>query len=221
MRKYKILALLAVFAVIVAACSSDSDSTTTTAADTTTTTAAEPTSVRAPQEGPNDLAIAESFTRARSDGNTDAVLLLIADDAAISIGSATTKGEIAKEMRWQKATGLVSTFDRCELRSAPIDGDTTKFACYGSWTGSVATSLGYGPSTFKYVIDITDGSAISGVLLVFDGYTDSTAEPFREWMLQEHIDDMATMYTRTWYADLSDESIELWGERTSEFVAEQ
>jgi len=166
-------------------------------------------------------AIAESFAQARSDGDADSVMALLADDASVDMGPAATPSDIPAEMRWQQATGLTFTFRRCEPVGVPTDGSDASFSCFVTWTGSVATSLGYGADTFEYAIDVFDDRIVSAALVDLGGYQETTWRPFLDWLSLEHSDDIPTMYTPDGHALLTDESIDLWRLRTIEFVEEQ
>jgi hypothetical protein len=181
----------------------------------------EPTTGTTVVEGADTSAIAESFAQARSDGDVDAVMALLAEDASVDTGPAAAPSDIPAEMRWQQATGLTFTFGRCEPVGVPTDGRNASSSCFVTWTGSVATSLGYGADTFEYAIDVFDDRIVSAALVDLGGYQETTWRPFRDWMLQQHPGDMATMYAPDGHAVLTDESIDLWRLRTTEFVEEQ
>ena len=63
---------------------------------------------------PEPIEIAERFAQARASGDVDSVLRGLSSDAVVDIGPARHRDELAAEMAWQQATGLVSTVDRCE-----------------------------------------------------------------------------------------------------------
>ena len=181
----------------------------------------EPTTITTVFEGTDALPVAMSFAQARSGGDVDAVLALLADDAVVSMGPAASKGDVAMEMRWQEATGLTFVFDRCVAVEESFDEGAAAFSCFVSWTGAVANSLGYGADTFEYSIKVADGKISSAVLLDLGEYSMTTWRPFRDWIQQNHDSEIAVMYTPEWHAALTDQSIELWKLRTAEFVAEQ
>lgn len=192
---------MAVCASALAACSSTSTSTSTVA------------------EGSDALAVAESFAQARSDGDVNAVLALLAEDAVVDMGPAASKGDVAMEMRWQEATGLAFSFDECELVDGSLEDGTAEFSCFVSWTGAVANSLGHGTDTFEYSIKVVNDKISSAVLVDLGEYSTTTWRPFRDWMGQNHDSEIAVIYTPEWHAVLTDESIELWTLRTAQFAA--
>lgn len=179
----------------------------------------QPTTVTTLVEGSGELAVAESFAQARSDGDAESVLVLLADDAVVSMGPASSKGEIAMEMRWQEATGLAFSFDRCESQDGSAGDAKARFSCFVSWTGAVAASLGHGTDSFEYSVEVADNKIVSAVLVDLGEYSATTWRPFLTWMQENHDSEIAAMYTPEWHAVLTDESIELWTLRTAEFVA--
>lgn len=181
----------------------------------------EPTTSTTLIGGVDALVIAESFAQARSDGDADAVVALLAGDASVDMGPAATPSDVPAEMGWQQAIGLTFTFGRCEPAAAITDGDAASSSCFVTWTGAVATSLGHGEDTFEYAIDVADDRVVSVALVDLGDYQETTWRPFLDWMSERHSDEVATIYTPDGHAVLTDESIELWRLRTAEFVAEQ
>ncbi len=160
---------------------------------------------------PQDIALA--FLEAKENYDTAAALALVDDDALVSVGPATNKEEIAFEIAFSEATGLVLAPEGCEQ----ADGQLT---CTAGVTTAITRARGFNADTFTYVFEVT-GDRITEVRLINLGdYSAENWGPFHRWILLNHADDYEIMYNGSSEIAKSDESLALWETRTAEYVEE-
>ncbi len=194
----------------------DASSLVTTTIEATTTTAATVAGIEASQAAISFLTATETF-------DVDAALALLADDAVIALGPADSKSAVAKEMRWQEATGLVVTPQECSVADAtqPSEGSIA-VGCTATVASPIAAVGGAEPIVFTYEATVDDGviTAIESVDLGI--YSNAVWVPFESWVRTSRSDAHPIMFSSAGTGVvLSDESIELWRQYTTEYVNEK
>lgn len=162
------------------------------------------------------VAVADSFVDRLAEYDVvEAMSFLTADSLATHDG-------LASELRWREASGFQWSFDRC--REVGGGSDHAIVRCPFAYQGLRSDALGLGPyEGGSYRIVIRDGR-VDGFTeqLEFqeNDFNDEVWEPFYEWLLATHPDDVAVMYSNDSAEGYSttDESIALWERRTREYV---
>lgn len=161
-------------------------------------------------DSPEDIAL--SFLEAKESYDTAAALALVADEAIVAVGPATSKEGLAFEIAFQEATGLVATPVACE-------GTASQLNCTAEYTTSITRALGSDADTFTYDIAISEDQIVE-IRLDLGNYSAENWEPFRAWISQNHSDDLGIMYDGTSDIAMSDESLALWRTRIDEYAEE-
>ena len=166
----------------------------------------------------------EAFLGARQRFDSDAALALVADDAIVSVGPADSKAALAPEMEWQEATGLVVEPDRCEvLTTTPQSDGAVAVRCTAVVTSPIAATQGDADGVvFSYEATVRDDAITSIELVDLGAYSTVVWEPFEGWVSQSRPESHSIMYLDGGSSvALSDESIALWRQYTTEYVNEQ
>ncbi len=191
------------------------------------------------------LAVATAFTQARADRDIQSM-----NDNAIEghingliVGSL---GAMPDELAWQEAVGWSMEVEGCEGSHHEVGGSTVR--CDVSHSNSISEALGEGPHEGAYFMKVlhagdekgltpinettvTESLQISFPVLEF---TISTWRPFVAWLETNHPEDVSLMFASEVQSgdvelmlaagerepSLSEESIALWSQYTTEFVAE-
>lgn len=202
------LFFIAALVLVFAACSGSSESSTSEPAPPDASASDPSTS----ETSPGDVAL--SFLEAKEAYEVDAVLALVHDDATVGVGPANSKEELAFEIAFSEATGLVVEPLGCD----EADG---LLSCTAEATTAITRAGGLNPDTFTYDIEVTDDLITMVRLVGLDGYSSKNWTPFQSWIRQNHPDDFEVMYDGVSAIAISDESLALWEARTDEYVEQR
>lgn len=197
----KKLNLIVVLALLVAACSSSPESSPATSGPGTSL----------PETSPEDVAL--SFLEAKASYDTDSALALVDDEATVGVGPANSKDELAFEIAFSEATGLV-------VEPVGCDGVDGVLNCTAEATTAITRARGLEPDTFTYDIEVNDDLITTVRLVGLDGYSSKNWTPFQSWIRQNHPDDYGVMYEGPSAIAVSDESLVLWESRTAEYIGQ-
>ncbi len=140
----------------------------------------------------------------------------------LTAASRSTHDDLPSELRSRAATGFEMFFDRC--REVGGGSDHTIVRCPFAYHGLRSEELGFEPyegSTYRIVVRDGRIDGFSEKLeFELNRFSVEVWEPFHEWLLATHPDDVAVMYTDESAEDRSttDESNALWERRTREYV---
>lgn len=143
----------------------------------------------------------------------------LADDAEID-------ASWRRDNRWDEAVGYRTLNESCVEQTSTTSG--TRVVCTYDYHALGSDELGLGPysdSTALFTID--DGKILTAerrYAFARDGFRVQMWEPFAAWIVETHPKDAALMYAHWPYQDspaLTDRSLELWAERTRDYVNEK
>lgn len=166
--------------------------------------------------------IATQFVEAYVAHDADKATSYLAAD--VDLSKFTRDLGLGPYVRMDVATGFKRLFDSCVATSAAPTGISVR--CPYDFHGIRSEEIGLGPySGSWWDIAIEDGQIVSvsdEIVFMENGFSDQMWEPFARWIGSTHPEDGAVMYVN-WPSILSaqytDESIALWEERSSEYVA--
>ena len=203
------VALLVVAALVVA---SREDAPEVPAAPTTTTVAPEAAADPTPES------VAQAFVEAIAASDVAAATALLAPEADIS-NLANGTDDWQRVFLLREAQGHRLLVRSCE--SIGANGATTTVSCAFDFHDLRSDELGRAPftgNTFEVVVE--DGMVLSAQDSVdITVYSEQMWEPFNAWIESTHPDDVDIMYSEDAVVQYSDESIQLWDQRTREYVA--
>ncbi|MGI9607163.1 MAG: hypothetical protein ACR2P0_13585 [Acidimicrobiales bacterium] len=163
------------------------------------------------------LGIAEAFMAARDRWDGDAVRELLADNVFID-GAQSSPEDLVGDTAWGRATGRRALDVECLETTI---GPPTDIACSYTLENAWSRALHDGPFPGNTMNLTIDGSRITHVANIVD-----TSDFGRVWNLVSgwirttHPDDFPVLYDgRGSGASISPAAVELWEERTLEFVA--
>jgi hypothetical protein len=161
--------------------------------------------------------IGDAFMTALADHDGDAALELLAEDARYKGLSPLSDLPLALDL--DRAIGEEITNQGCE--EVPTDGDGTLVDCRFMVDGDIPRALGIEPTSVIYTIRVDEGQiqAVDGTCCEDVPGVEDPWITFRNWVRDNHPDDMATMYNGEGGAHLKPESIALFEKNTDEFVA--
>ena len=160
-------------------------------------------------------AVAMAYLEAMNDQDLAAVEELVARDANVFDGLS----ELPARWDYERATGWVFPPIGCDEQSTSSRG--TLLACRYSNDGSWMRALGLQPEVARDFLLIRDGQ-VHSVAEDENNELPNVGEAFavfRDWVLENHNEDEATMYGPSGPLYTS-EAIALWEQYTDEFVAE-
>jgi hypothetical protein len=164
--------------------------------------------------------VATQFVSARSTYDTDAALALVALDAQVDLGPAQDAAMLVDEMRWQEASGLVTTSEGCAADPSTSEAGTV-VTCRVRVESPILDASGSDPTAFTYEFVVADGLITSATFLDLGTYSQDVWEPFHDWVLANRSDSYRSMFALQGTAVvLTDESIDLWRRYTNEYVSE-
>jgi len=171
---------------------------------------------------PSPEAVAAGFLEARTMWDFDAAVGYLSEDATIDIGPADSQETLGLEMAWQRATGLVVTFDECASIGESVAGEPTSVSCAVTVDGAIAGANGIDPYQASFEFEALDGMITNVTFSDLGSYSREDWEPFASWVLEEHSDAIPAMYQKGLNSSpvLTQESFDLWRRYTEEYVDE-
>jgi hypothetical protein len=155
------------------------------------------------------------------EGDADTAVGMLAPDAVVEHGIATTVEEYAAVREWQVVTGTFATVTGCS--ETPI-ASNVEVSCTYIHGNAWSEALGVGPfDGSQWVFVIADGQ-IQELNNTFDAseYSPQSNQVFRSWLGVNHPGvsvSMIDLATANQVPILTPESIALWEQYTEEFVA--
>jgi hypothetical protein len=215
-------------ALTLAACAPAGTTTTlTTAPPATPTSSATPTTA-SPAAEDAAIEIARLFLEAYTAFDADKAASYLTDDALQEFapsggdGAGDVEG-LRLQVRHLKAAGFKLLLDSCEEQDSSPPG--TSVRCTYDYHRIRSDEIGLGPySGSQFDITVLDGEIVSvsdHFVFLENGFSDQMWEPFAEWVAENYPEDGALMYENwpsIFMAQLTDESIELWEQRSREYV---
>ncbi len=170
-------------------------------------------------DGESDVAgtpvdIARSFIEARDAWDAEAAIALLASDAVVRDEIRTVE-ELPALFDFLRAVDWRWTVGECtETATGPAVEVTCTYTHNNAWT----RALGVEPVTGTFNFVVSDGE-IAELNHIFN-WSDfaPVLAAFTEWVGSNHLEDMDVMIASAGYV-LTPESIALWEQYTSEFVA--
>lgn len=169
------------------------------------------------------LGVAERFVEARTAGDAETLMSLLADDVIIGTewpGLPETVAEYASLVELEQAIGWTRHFEPCTL----VPGGDNRLRCNYALETDLTRALDLGTFGLNTVMLTVEDGRISFVddNFAFDanGWAEEVWTPFYEWILANHPDDLETMMTGTTLirSRLTPESIDLWATRFAEYA---
>lgn len=190
-----------------------------------------PTTVTATTEPPPDPAVLEAaeaigiqFMQARAAYDGDALVSLMASDAIFSETEfAQAVEELPLQAEWERALGWQYTDLSCSATSPSF------VLCTYTIQAPLNERMGKGPysgNSFSLVIEDGEIAQVTRNLNTFEFYTDTEVQ-FFAWLSENYPDDFDIMNAGDRllggdypsFPHLTPESIQLWEERTAEYLA--
>lgn len=171
----------------------------------------------------DSVAISEEFIEALSGGRAEVVESILSDGAEVSINPARSPDDIEMTMAWMKATGWTLTADRCTASDRGTKEGTQRVLCRLTQENAWSRVLGLPPDTRGALTLELAEDRVVGALLSFAhmSFKEDAVNSFEAWLADHHPEDADRMYVYEWLPSLSEESIDLWGRYTDEFVVEK
>jgi len=222
-------AALAVLAVALIGCSQSSGSPTsgagqsTTPASTTTPASSVEPSVGTTSQpaAASPVQIATAFAEAYRSYDADGAASYLTDDALQEF--AGDMGGLRLQLRQAEAAGFTYLLDTCEEQDSSPPG--TSVRCTYDYHGIRSDEIGLGPYSGSWFdITVLEGEIVSvsdHIVFLENGFSDQMWEPFAAWVEKTYPEDGAIMYENwpsIFMAQFTDESIELWEQRSREYV---
>ena len=168
--------------------------------------------------------IATQFVEAYAAGDADEVISYLAADADLSEFIEGGVEGLRPSIRFDEATGFQRLFDSCVATVPTPTGMSVR--CPYDFHGIRSEEIGLGPYSGSWLnIEVEDGQIVSvsdEIVFMSNGFSAQMWEPFAVWIGRTYPDDGAIMY-ENWpsigMAQYTEESIELWEERSIEYVA--
>jgi len=183
---------------------------------------AAPTTTVAP---PMDVAV--GFLDAYGAFDADRALTYLTADAVAemsgSAAGANTQEEFRLELALLEASGYEHTITGCELPGDSAFG--TGVRCGYDFHGIRSDEIGLGPYSDNYWdLTVRDGKIVAAantIAFMTNGFSEQVWEPFADWVATTYPDDVPKMYTgvRTNF-QLTEESVQLWDQRSREYALE-
>ncbi len=160
--------------------------------------------------------IAAAFLEAYGNFDLESAASYLAPDADLSqFEGGRQNWQLGNQ--WLEAQGFELILDGC-------DGSGGSVICPFDYHGIRSDQIGLGPfGGSHFAVTVEDGE-IASVALVWDfignGFSNQVWEPFARWVAETHPEDAAVMYTDGSFTleALTEESIQLWEERSKEYV---
>jgi hypothetical protein len=182
-----------------------------------------------PAAAPPPEEVARGFLDAYGAFDAERALTYLTDEAiarlAGTAAAANTRDEFRLELALLEAQGYKQTITGCEPQADSASGTTVR--CSYDFHGIRSDEMGLGPYSDNYWdLTVRDGklvSATSSIAFMTNGFSEQVWEPFAEWVATAYPDDVVRMYDSGSQTDfrLSEESIQLWEQRSREYAAAQ
>ena len=144
----------------------------------------------------------------------------LADDAVIASMGADDDPRLL--ISYLEATGYEQTLDPCEVGGTTASGTTVR--CAFAFHALRSGEIGLGPySGGAFDLVVRDGEIVQvSQGWEIEEFSPQVWEPFAEWVSTTYPEDAAVMYVDSSLSGvrLTEESIQLWGRRTREYVEE-
>ena len=165
--------------------------------------------------------IATDFVEAYGALDVETVASYLDEEADLQLFNADSEG-LSMAFRWDQAAGFELLPGSCaETRTGPAG---SVIRCEYDYHAIRSEEIGLGPYNGNWLdLTVVDGkitSAFDHLETSSNGFSSEMWEPFAAWVAENHPDDVITMYgdpSQT-AMELTDEAIELWEERTREYV---
>lgn len=169
------------------------------------------------------VAMSEEFIEALSQGRTEVVRSMLSSDAEVSINPARSPDDIEMTMAWMEATGWTLGVDRCAAFDRGTAGGSQRVLCRLTQENAWSRVLEVPPDTRgALTFEVAEDRIVSALLSFAPmSFKDRSVNTFEAWLAEHHPEDVRSMYVYEWLPSLSEESVELWGRHTDEFVAEK
>jgi hypothetical protein len=168
--------------------------------------------------------IANQFVEAYAAGDADKTISYLAADADLSGFIEGGVEGLRPSIRFDEATGFQRLFDSCVATGATPTGMSVR--CTYDYHGIRSEEIELGPYSGSWLdIAIEDGRIVSvsdEIVFMENGFSEQMWEPFAVWIARTYPEDGPIMYENwpnIFMAQFTDESIELWEERSIEYVA--
>jgi hypothetical protein len=181
----------------------------------------------------NDTAVAEAeqvvtgFLDAYGAFDADQALTYLADGAIADMSglpaAATTEDEFRLLLALLEAQGYKETVTGCAPPAESSSGTIVR--CSYDFHGIRSDEMGLGPYSDNYwELTTRDGKIVSAtntIAFMTNGFSEQVWEPFAQWVATTYPDDVERMYDNASQTQfrLSEESTQLWDQRTQEYVA--
>jgi hypothetical protein len=146
--------------------------------------------------------------------------IYLADDAVIA--SMGAQDDLRLLISYLEATGYRQTLDPCEASGESALGTTIR--CAFAFHALRSGEIGLGPySGGAFNLVVRDGEIVQvSQGWEIEEFSPQVWEPFAEWVSTTYPEDAAVMYVDSSLSGvrLTEESIQLWGRRTREYVEE-
>lgn len=169
--------------------------------------------------------LATAFVEAYGTFDADQAASYLAADADLSAFDGGVEGLRLELSHW-KAQGFKLLLDSCEEQESSPSG--TSVRCRYDYHGIRSDEIGLGPYSGSWFdIGVLEGEivSVSGHLeFMSNGFSSQMWEPFAEWVAETYPEDGAIMYENwpsIFMAQLTDESNQLWEQRSREYAATQ
>jgi hypothetical protein len=169
-----------------------------------------------------DEEIARGFLDAYAANDADRALNYITESAIVAAGMWGSMEEFRGDIAWNEATESNMTINDCEPHDDdPEDGITLRCGFDTHLLGSEA--LGNGPFRDNYWdLTIRDGQIVAAAINTptSNGWNDFAWHAVQLWIKAEHPDDVLVLYTDETQGArrLTEDALQLWEQRTQEFV---
>lgn len=131
----------------------------------------------------------------------------------------------ARVVEFERAVGWDYTLGDCnEVEVASDSGPThTRMTCFFTWENDWSRALGVEPLAGNwFTFEIADGEIVALDYLMSDTFVVRVRRPFRQWLEQNHPEDVERMIDPNgpvdFYPLMDPEAVALWERYTKEFV---
>jgi hypothetical protein len=186
--------------------------------------AEQPTSVSLDSSAADADEIAKGFLDAYAAYDADRAMTYLTDDAVLTDAGGVEVFESPKAMRlaldFFEAQPYKQMILDCEQQDETAVGISVR--CPFKFHAIRSDEIGLGPYGDNYwELTVRDGKIVSAETNLADnGFSQEMWEPFAQWVSAEYPEDAAVMYTDRSHtgARISEESIQLWGQRSREYT---
>jgi hypothetical protein len=170
------------------------------------------------------IEVASEFVAAVAAYDAGRAASYLAFGAEIRLRTATEGADsMAAQLRWNRAVGWLLLPERCEHATVSAPAPAVTVACTYAVHGLGSQRLGRGPFRGNVLqLTVVDGKIVSGVEHAVPGFEATMWEPFTAWLLTNHADQAAFMYTDWPGATrpaLTRRSARLWEQNVDAYVA--